>query len=122
MALPPGPSGNPLSIAWYLLRTIRDPHGLTAELAGRYGDTFTVPSAQGPLVVTGDPAGIETLFTADVETVGSQGGDLLNLVVGDRSVLALDGEEHRRARRRLNPPFHGSRMPAYGQLMQRVTR
>jgi len=39
-------------------------------------------------------------------------------VVGERSVLLLDGAEHMRQRKLLLPPFHGDRMRAYEQTMR----
>jgi cytochrome P450 len=41
----------------------------------------------------------------------------LGPVVGERSVLLLDGAEHLRQRKLLLPPFHGERMRAYEQVM-----
>ena len=37
---------------------------------------------------------------------------MLGPIVGERSVLLLDGAEHLRHRRLLLPPFHGQRMQA----------
>ena len=39
-------------------------------------------------------------------------------MVGERSVLLLDGAEHLRERKLLLPPFHGERMRAYEQVMR----
>jgi len=38
-------------------------------------------------------------------------------VLGERSVLLLDVEEHLRHRRLLLPPFHGRRMQSYAEAM-----
>ena len=43
---------------------------------------------------------------------------VLGPVLGERSVLLLDGAEHMRQRKLLLPPFHGERMRAYEQTMQ----
>ena len=40
---------------------------------------------------------------------------MLGPVVGERSVLLLDGAEHLRQRKLLLPPFHGERMRAYAR-------
>ena len=42
---------------------------------------------------------------------------MLGPVVGERSVLLLDGAEHLRQRKLMLPPFHGERMRAYEQVM-----
>jgi cytochrome P450 len=43
---------------------------------------------------------------------------MLGPIVGQRSVLLLDGAEHLRHRRLLLPPFHGQRMQAYADVMR----
>ena len=43
---------------------------------------------------------------------------MLGPIVGERSVLLLDGAEHLRHRRLLLPPFHGQRMQAYADVMR----
>jgi cytochrome P450 len=43
---------------------------------------------------------------------------MLGPIVGQRSVLLLDGAEHLRHRRLLLPPFHGQRMQAYAEVMR----
>src|SRR5690606_18056726 len=43
-------------------------------------------------------------------------------LVGDSSVLLVTGEQHRRLRKLMSPPFHGARMRAYGRLMIDVAR
>lgn len=45
----------------------------------------------------------------------------LRPLVGPRSVLLLDGEEHLTERRRLLPPFHGARLKGYERVMERAT-
>ena len=39
-------------------------------------------------------------------------------MVGERSVLLLDGAEHLRQRKLMLPPFHGERMRAYEEVMR----
>src|SRR5205807_1357256 len=43
---------------------------------------------------------------------------LLGPILGERSVLLLDGTEHLRHRRLLLPPFHGKRMLAHVETMR----
>ena len=42
----------------------------------------------------------------------------LGPVLGERSVLLLDGAEHLRQRRLMLPPFHGERMREYETVMR----
>src|SRR5947209_5081680 len=112
--LPPGPSAGP----WTTFRALRDPCGTLERCAKRYGDPFTISlPMQGPVVVTGDPAAIRTVFAADPETFGSSQARSMAPFLGDASLVVLEGPAHRRARKLLNPPFHGDRMRAYGEAM-----
>jgi unspecific monooxygenase len=42
-------------------------------------------------------------------------------LLGQQSLLALDGKTHQRQRKLLTPPLHGERMLAYGQLISDIT-
>jgi unspecific monooxygenase len=42
-------------------------------------------------------------------------------MLGDYSVILLDGDQHRRQRQLLMPPFHGERMRSYGQIICDIT-
>lgn len=117
--LPPGPPSGLLG----MLGMMRDPYGAIARYAGKYGDPFTISSfLQGPMVVTGDPAAIRTIFAANPDVYASSAAKLMGPILGPGSILVVEGAAHRRARKLLNPPFHGDRMRAYGRLMRDVTR
>ncbi len=111
--LPPGP-GNPLLAT---LKYLRDPYGSLLEVARRYGEPYTSPSFLGNMVVTGDPAGVKTLFTADPDTYLALGAELLGPVLGESNLILLSGERHRAMRKLQMPLFHGARMRAYGQVI-----
>ena len=67
-----------------------------------------------------DPAEIKELFQGPGEQLrAGEANAMLGPVVGERSVLLLDGAEHLRHRRLLLPPFHGRRMQAFAEAMQR---
>jgi cytochrome P450 len=86
----------------------------------QYGDVFRVGKAEPPMVYIADPEVIRGIFQADPSQfeIPSQGvGGILSALLGEHSMLLLDGERHRRHRRLLMPPFHGERMRAYGQLI-----
>jgi len=42
-------------------------------------------------------------------------------VLGPGSLFALSGDEHRKQRKLLVPPFHGRRLAAYEQIMEDET-
>jgi cytochrome P450 len=111
--LPPGPK----SAVWQTLRYLRDPDGMVSSLVARYGDPFTLPTLQGPLVVTGAPDGIKAIFGADPETFSPYGAEGFLPVLGRGSILVQHGTTHRRSRKLMQPPFHGARMRAYGAAM-----
>src|SRR4051812_6901785 len=117
--LPPGPTGNTLSL---LARQIFHPAEILDECAERYGDPFTLRQVRRPtFVVHWNPAAAKEIVTADPEVL--QVGDpnaLFEPVLGTRSLLLLDGKDHLAERRLMLPPFHGERMRAYGDLMAAV--
>ena len=111
--LPKGPRSAMVATIGYL----RHPFRGIARCQQRYGDTFTVPSLRGPIVVTADPAGARALFGADPEIFASTMSGELEPIIGPGSVMTMAGGEHRKARKLLAPPFHGDRMRVYGRLM-----
>lgn len=114
--LPPGPS-----IA--LVETFRymtDPVGAYAWFRKNYGDTLTVKTLEGPLIITGEPEGAREVLTADPTSYEIFAPENLRMVFRDGSVPLIVGEPHRRQRKLLMPPFLGARMRAYAGTMQQV--
>jgi cytochrome P450 len=89
----------------------------------RYGDTFTARVLRmGPMVFISDPASIKALFGADRQNTIAPGRNVvLAPVLGRRSLLLLEGEEHLRRRKLMLPPFHGERMRSYEAVMAEAT-
>jgi cytochrome P450 family 110 len=114
--LPPGPR----SAILQTLAFARDPFGTLQRYVDRYGDPFTLTLFSGPTVLTGTPEGIQEILTAPPQTFTSNNRRFLAPLVGERSVLMLDGAPHRRERALLLPPFHGARLQAYGSLIQEI--
>jgi cytochrome P450 family 135 len=118
--LPPGPSSRlTTGIRW-----LRNPVDLLEDCRRRYGDTFTLefPGA-GKNVFFSDPETIKEIFARDRRGNGmpSSRDLLLKPVMGPRSVLLLEGEEHMRVRKLMLPPFHGERMRAYTGTIEEAT-
>ncbi len=91
-----------------------------AKQQARYGDVFRVHIAdEKPWVVLTQPEHVKQVFTGDpaVFHAGSANSVLLPLL-GDSSVLLLDGKDHLRQRKLLLPAFHGERMARYGHIMR----
>jgi len=118
--LPPGPR----SAAATGARWIRNPVELLEACRSRYGDAFTLefPGA-GRNVFVSDPAAIKEIFARDRRGNGmpSSRDLLLKPVMGPRSVLLLEGDEHMRIRKLMLPPFHGERMRAYSAAIEAAT-
>src|SRR5438105_11542750 len=85
----------------------------------RYGDVVTMGTLFDPrFVMVFDPAGVKQLFRGSPEQLrAGEANAPLGPVVGERSVLLLDGAEHLRHRRLMLPAFHGERMRGYEAVM-----
>ena len=116
MALPPGPSAPAIVQA---MRWMRSPVDLMRDCRARFGETFTLRMARiGELVFISDPSSVKRLFSGDRDNRLPEGRTfLLEPVLGRRSLLLLEGDEHLRSRRLMLPPFHGERMRAYERVM-----
>jgi cytochrome P450 family 135 len=89
----------------------------------RYGDAVTFSTLfDERFVMLFEPGLVKQLFQGSGDQLhAGEANALLGPIVGERSVLLLDGPEHLRHRRLMLPPFHGRRMQAYAELMQAVT-
>ena len=89
----------------------------------RYGHTFTMNLAGIDAVVISDPAIIKQIFTGDPDVLhaGESNAAPLEPIVGQNSVLLLDGPEHMRQRKLMLPSFQGARMRSYGDLIAEIT-
>jgi cytochrome P450 len=66
-----------------------------------------------------DPALVKELFQGPHEQLNAgEANALLGPILGERSVLVLDGAEHLRHRKLMLPPFHGRRMQAYERAVE----
>src|SRR5215208_3349534 len=117
--LPPGPAALPVvQVARWIARPTQFMHRSQRD----YGDVFTVRFASvGRIVFVSEPALIKQIFTAppDQLRAGEANWPLIP-VVGDRSVLLLDGQEHLGRRKILLPPFHGQRLERYREMFAEV--
>jgi cytochrome P450 len=88
----------------------------------RYGDVFTVRFLGfGTGVYVADPDAIRGLFTGDQsDLLAGEANSILEPILGKHSVLVLDGPEHLRQRRLLLPPFQGSRVAGFRDVITEV--
>lgn len=120
-ALPPGPGSLPVHL---LYRWLKNPYPLMDELRRQYGETFTLRIALLPtMVVLSNPEHIKEVFASNGDDMhAGKLAESLRPFLGARSLLLLDGPEHRWVRKLVLPPFHGERMQAYGQQMMEITQ
>jgi cytochrome P450 len=100
MTLPPAPRGP------HLLQTagwITRPGPYSRRLRARFGDTFTLHvDRRAPWVVVSHPDDVKQVFTGDPNVFhAGEGNAILKPLLGARSVLLLDGQEHMRERKTL---------------------
>ncbi|ORB84973.1 cytochrome P450 [Mycobacterium kansasii] len=95
--------------------------GMMRRLARRYGNVFTLNiPIYGRVVVIGDPQLARQIFTTSPDELGNIQPNLSRLF-GSGSVFALDGDDHRRRRRLLAPPFHGKSIKKYEAIIEEET-
>jgi cytochrome P450 family 135 len=120
--LPPGPRWPSFFQTIGLLR-LR--HRFVPWVHRRYGDVFTLrimPNAT-PMVFFTRPDDIKELFAADPEVFNAgKANALLGPMLGERSMLLLDGGDHLRARKLVVPAFNGRALRGYRELVAEVTR
>jgi cytochrome P450 len=88
----------------------------------RYGDMVTFSTAFDPgFVMVFEPELIKQVFRGSPEQLrAGEANAVLGPILGQRSVLLLDGSEHLRQRKLMLPPFHGQRLKAYEEVMERA--
>src|SRR5262245_2304412 len=104
-AIPPGP---PLPMAAQTMFWIQRPTEMMQLLQRRYGSAFTLALAPFKIALFSDPESIRLIFAAKPDEMhAGEVNRILRVLVGQNSVLLLDGQEHLRHRKLLMPSFHG---------------
>ena len=113
----PGPKAPALI---QLLQWMAEPLTFMEKCAMQYGDSFQI-KLNYPMVFISHPKAIEEIFKTNPKKFDSGvGNKFLQPLLGDYSLLLLDGTSHKRQRQLLMPPFHGERMQAYGELICKI--
>jgi cytochrome P450 len=119
--LPPGPRLPAIAQgAMFVFRL----DSFLAQCRARHGPTFSLRlPTQPPIVVFSDEPSIREIFSGRPDDVSVGAAyEWLQPFVGRGSLLLLDGDRHLRERRLLMPPFHQSRMQAYGATIRDISR
>jgi cytochrome P450 len=120
-ALPPGPR---MPRAAQTAAWIARPGPFMLRAHARYGDAFTIKIGnEPPWVMLAHPDSVREVFTGDPAVLhAGKANVILRPTLGRSSVLLLDGPEHLRQRKLMLPPFHGSRMAGYRDLVAAIAR
>ena len=124
MILPNGPKISKTFPIFRRFKLIFRPLKYLEDYAQSYGDIFKIGGeTSAPFVYISNPEGIKQVLTADLELfeVG-RGNGIIRFLLGDKSLLLLDGHAHQRQRQLMMPPFYGDRLRNYSQLIWHITR
>jgi cytochrome P450 len=118
--LPPGP---PLPPVVQTLLFIFQPRRFISASHRRYGDLVSFKTRFDPqFVLLFHPRDIKAVFTGPADSLrAGEANAVLGPVVGQRSVLLLDGPEHIRHRRLMLPSFHGKKLAAHVDVFREAT-
>lgn len=118
--LPPGPRlPRVLQTAGFLLGGAR----FLEACRRRYGDVVSFSTLfDSSFVMVFDPALVKQVFQGSGHRLhAGEANALLGPILGQRSVLLLDEDEHLRHRRLLLPAFHGARVQGYAEVIREAT-
>lgn len=91
------------------------------RLSRRYGNVFALKLPMwGHVVMVSDPQLAKQIFTTSPDELGNIQPNLSRLF-GYGSVFGLEGDDHRRRRRLLAPPFHGKSIKNYESIIEEET-
>lgn len=104
---------------------IAKPLDFMEKAAREYPDIFTAQmiGAKEPVIFVNHPQAIQEIYTNDRKKFTAPGDENTTVepLVGEYSVMLLDGDRHKRERQLLMPQFHGERMQVYGELICKIT-
>lgn len=107
---------------WQLMNWIADPLRFQDRYSQKYGDIFTMRlGGLGSFVLIGNPQAIQEIFSQDSKFDVGRGNALAEPLVGQNSLMLMDGARHRRERKLLMPPFHGERLQTYAKQICLIT-
>jgi len=88
----------------------------------RFGETFSVRflGSRSPLVMISNPEAVRALYSEGENGLLPGRAFSLGPILGTRSILLQEGDEHRQRRRLMLTPFRGGRMRAYEELVAEI--
>jgi cytochrome P450 len=117
MVLPPGPTSSRLH---QTLRWLLRPIPFMEDCRRTYGEAFSVifVGFKTPMVLVSDPEAVKAIYTERANGMPPGRSIVLEPVMGPRSILLLEGEDHMARRKVMLPPFHGEHMRSYETAMR----
>lgn len=120
LSLPPKPKTPTwlTTILWWLW-----PTQMMDRYQKQFGSMFTLPlTGLVTTIIISDPKIIKEVFTGPPdEFLAGKGNTPMLPILGQGSLFLLDSSEHKRHRKLLLPPFHGSRLGTYADTMRDIT-
>jgi unspecific monooxygenase len=97
----------------------RDPLGLFDDCVTRYGPDFALPAENGcERVYLGSPQAIHEAFVGGEDSLECRGSSVFRAIVGEDSVVFLNGRRHFEIRKLLGPLFMGDHMRSRAGLIE----
>jgi cytochrome P450 len=119
VTLPPEPAMSPLrqTLSWAFR-----PLPFMEECREKLGDAFGVKflGFETPMYMLSDPAAIKALYTERGHGLPPGRNVFLEPILGARSLLLLEGEDHMAHRKLMLPSFHGERMRALEPIVGEI--
>ncbi|WP_013324312.1 cytochrome P450 [Gloeothece verrucosa] len=102
-----------------------DPVGYLESNQQKYPDLFlaNVAGWKQPILFVSHPQALQYILTNDRKQLSApkKTNEIVRPLVGDYSILLLEGQRHQQRRQLLAPPFHGERMYSYGESICQIT-
>jgi cytochrome P450 len=95
------------------------PYGFLEQCQRQHGDIFTVRlPANPPFVLVGDPDAVKQVMSGSYDTL-ERTADEVRFILGERSLVLLEDEPHRRTRRLMMPPWHPGEHTLHEDMQRR---
>ncbi|HEY0904424.1 MAG TPA: cytochrome P450 [Marmoricola sp.] len=100
-------------------------HRWIPHLQRKYGDVFSIrilPAGRW-MVMFNRPEHVREIFAGDPEVFhAGKGNAILGPVMGEHSLLLVDGAQHKRARKLLMPAFNGHALRGYASMIEGLAK